>query len=182
MSEFSTRAFVGLGSNLGDRDAKLAFGLRSIAELRGVVVAAASGVYETRPLGPPQADYLNAVLELRTALSAQQLLGCLLAIERKAGRLRPRDASERCGPRTLDLDLLLYADQQIREPDLEVPHPRLHERAFVLIPLCALAPELRHPRLGDSIRTLRARLCDLDRAGVRPWPRPLPIPSAAGSG
>ena len=173
---------MGLGSNLGDRDAHLAFGLRSLAGLRGVGVAAASPVYQTRPVGPPQADYLNAVLELRTTLSARQLLRSLLAIERKAGRSRPRDAFGRCGPRTLDLDLLLYADQQIHEPDLEVPHPRLHERAFVLVPLCDLAPELQHPRLGDSIQALRARLSDLDRAGVRPWPQPLPVASPAGRG
>lgn len=178
MSKCSPRAFVALGSNLGDRDSHLAFGLRSLAVLPGVRVAAASPVYETRPVGPPQAEYLNAVAELRTTLSARQLLRSLLDIERKAGRSRPRGTAGRCGPRTLDLDLLLYGDRQIQEPHLEVPHPRLPERAFVLIPLCVLAPELRHPGLGVSIRALEARLSDHDRAGVRPWPRPLPDPNA----
>ena len=179
-SERSATAFVALGSNLGDRDAHLEFAVRSLDALRNVAIAELSPVYETQPVGPPQGPYLNAVVELQTTLPPKPLLEAMLEIESRAGRSRVPEDRASWGPRTLDLDLLLYADRLIREPGLEVPHPRLHERAFVLVPLCALAPELRHPRLGESIRCLEARLEEVDRAGIQPWPRALPDARSLG--
>ncbi len=174
--ECSAAVFVALGSNLGDRDAKLRLAVEQLAALPEVTVAALSPVYETRPIGPPQGPYLNAVAELRTSVPPRPLLDALLGIEGRAGRTRDAETPGSWGPRTLDLDLLLYADQRVKEPGLEVPHPRLHQRAFVLVPLCVLAPELRHPRLGVSIRCLAARLHETDREGVRCWPRVLQMP------
>jgi 2-amino-4-hydroxy-6-hydroxymethyldihydropteridine diphosphokinase len=180
--ERSVSAFIALGSNLGDRDAKLGFAVRSLAALPEVTIAALSPVYETRPIGPPQGPYLNAVAELRTTLLPRPLLEAMLEIEAGAGRKRVAEARASWGPRTLDLDLLFYADRRIDEPGLEVPHPRLHQRAFVLVPFCTLAPDLRHPRLGVSIRSLAARLEETDRAGVHRWPQGLSMPAGSGPG
>jgi len=119
-------------------------------------------VYETDPVGPPQPPYLNLVVEVDTGLPPQRLLEALLEIERALGRER----KERWGPRTIDLDLLLYGDWVLEEEGLEVPHPRLHQRAFVLVPLADLIPEGRHPVLG---RTFAELLALLDRKGVRPF-------------
>jgi 2-amino-4-hydroxy-6-hydroxymethyldihydropteridine diphosphokinase len=110
------------------------------------------------------------------------LLEAMLEIEAGAGRKRVAEARASWGPRTLDLDLLFYADRRIDEPGLEVPHPRLHQRAFVLVPFCMLAPDLRHPRLGVSIRSLAARLKETDRAGVHRWSRGLSMPAGSGPG
>lgn len=144
-------AYVALGSNLADREARLEAASRALAATPGTQVEAASRVYETAPVGVPgQGPYLNAVLQLRTSLSPRALWQRLQAIEREAGRLREQE-SVRWGPRCLDLDLLLYAQVCLSEPDLEIPHPRLHERAFVLEPLCELAADLVHPRLGGAL-------------------------------
>jgi 2-amino-4-hydroxy-6-hydroxymethyldihydropteridine diphosphokinase len=154
----SRRAFVALGSNLGDREAALAFAVAELRASEGVEVEALSPVYETAPVGgPPQGPYLNAVVALRTALAPRALLERLLAIEARAGRERGplRDA-----PRHLDLDLLLYDDLVLAEPGLVVPHPRLHERAFALEPLRDLAPDLVHPVLGETIDRLARRFRD----------------------
>lgn len=133
------RAFVALGSNLGDRREHLR---RAVAGLPGVV--AVSGVYETDPVGGPegQPPYLNAVVELDTDLRPRDLLEVARRLEAEAGRSR----AERWGPRTLDVDVLLVGDLVVDEPDLQVPHPRLGERAFVLVPLSDLAPDLAGPR------------------------------------
>ena len=155
------RAYVGLGSNLGDRSAHLLLGLSALSRLPQTHLLRLSPVYETEPVGPPQPPYLNLVVELETELSPRALLGEMLSIERAQGRER----RERWGPRTLDLDLLLYGDLVLKEEDLEVPHPRLHQRAFVLVPLLDLLPEGRHPLLGQSFREL---LASLDTSGVRP--------------
>lgn len=128
------RAFLALGSNLGDR---LAFLQAAVDALPDVV--AVSRVYETDPVGPPgQGPYLNAVVELDTALSPRELLDWCRRLEEGAGRVR----GERWGPRTLDVDVLLVGDERVDEPDLVVPHPRLWERAFVLVPLADVAPDL----------------------------------------
>ena len=129
------RAFLGLGSNLGDRLAHLR---RAVASLPDVV--AVSPVYETDPVGGPagQGPYLNAVVELDTERSPRQLLELAARLETEAGRVR----AERFGPRTLDVDVLLVGDLEVHEDDLEVPHPRMWERRFVLVPLADLAPEL----------------------------------------
>ena len=166
-------AYVGLGSNLGARESMLDFAVEALSSTRGVEVTACSAVYETDPVGgSSQGAFLNAVVELRSTLDPGALLDVMLEIERRAGRVR--EEGERFGPRTLDLDLLLYGaggSTCIDEPRLIVPHPRLHERGFVLEPLRELAGALRHPRIGDSIEALAARVRD-ERA-VRPWPHRL---------
>lgn len=132
-------AYVALGSNLGDRAAHLDAAMAALRATAGIEVTAMSSVHETEPVGgPPQGPYLNAVVALRTALSARDLLERLLEIEAERGRLR---GPVRNAPRSLDLDLLLYGNERIDEPDLVVPHPRMHERGFVLEPLAELAPE-----------------------------------------
>ncbi len=132
-------AFLGLGSNLGDREAMLRAAVRELAASDGVTVTACSAIYETPPWGPvPQGPYLNACVALDCTLSARGLLDLALAIERRHGRER----AIRWGPRTLDIDLLGYGSEAIDEPGLVVPHPRMAERAFVLVPLAAIAPGL----------------------------------------
>ena len=129
-----TRAFLGLGSNLGDRMAHLRVAVAALPD-----VVAVSPVYETDPVGGPEQDaYLNCVVELDTERSPHELLTLAHELEQAAARVR----TIRWGPRTLDVDVLLVGDQQVDEPDLVVPHPRLRERSFVLIPLHDLAPEL----------------------------------------
>jgi 2-amino-4-hydroxy-6-hydroxymethyldihydropteridine diphosphokinase len=135
-----TRAYVGLGSNLGEREETIR---AAVAALPGVV--AVSHLRETDPVGlTEQPRFLNGVAALETRLSARELLDTLLAIELQLGRER----RERWGPRTIDLDLLLYGEAEIDEPGLTVPHPRLHERRFALEPLAELAPGLRVPGRG----------------------------------
>lgn len=150
-------AYVGLGSNLGERRARLEGAVAALRATPGISEVRVSALYETAPVGPPQGRYLNAAARLRTTLSARQLLVRLQAIERAAGRVR---AAERNAPRSLDLDLLLYGDSRIREPDLVVPHPRLCERGFALEPLAELAPDLRHPDSGVRIDELARRVRD----------------------
>ena len=151
-------AFVSLGSNLGDRDAHLRAALSALAATGGVAVLAVSSRYETDPVGPgPQGAYLNAAARLRAALPPRALLARLLEIEAAEGRLR---GPERNGPRTLDLVLLLFGSRQIDEPGLCVPHPRLHQRAFVLEPLVEIAADRVHPVLGATIADLAARVRD----------------------
>jgi 2-amino-4-hydroxy-6-hydroxymethyldihydropteridine diphosphokinase len=147
-----TTAFIAFGSNLGDRSGHLRAGKREL-EAQAGVVSAQSRVFETEPVGGPdnQGAYLNAVVQLETGLSAHDLLRVLLGIERGRGRER----RERWGPRTLDLDVLLYGDQVIHTPDLTVPHPRLHERAFVLEPLSDLVPHHMIPGLNQTVDDLR---------------------------
>jgi 2-amino-4-hydroxy-6-hydroxymethyldihydropteridine diphosphokinase len=135
------RAYLGLGSNLGDRAANLQFALDGLAARAGRVVAI-SPVYETQPVGgPPQPDYLNAVVGVETELSPRELLGVAKALEAEAGR-EPPEAEGRWGPRPLDIDVLMVGDLRVDEPDLVVPHPRIHQRSFVLAPLADVAPDL----------------------------------------
>lgn len=132
-----TRAYLGLGSNLGDRLEHLRRAVARLGE-RGVRVLRSSRVYETEPVGgPPQSDYLNAVVEVEADGSARDLLTSCLAVEDALGRER----AERWGPRVIDIDVLTFGYQAIDEPGLRVPHPRMHERAFVLIPLLDLDPD-----------------------------------------
>jgi 2-amino-4-hydroxy-6-hydroxymethyldihydropteridine diphosphokinase len=150
------RVFVGLGSNLGDREATLRAAVEELRELPGTEVGAASSFRDTAPVGyVDQPRFLNGVVELETALPPRALLETLLAVERGFGR--DRAGVPRHGPRTLDLDLLLYAEETIAEPGLTVPHPRLHERAFVLEPLAELDPGLVIPGRGP-VQDLLANL------------------------
>lgn len=142
-----TRALIGLGSNLadphhGDSIDLLCFARDALAQTPGLRVTAVSPLYRSAPIGPAdQPDFFNAVLALDSELDAPALLAHLLQLEQQAGRVRRRH----WGERTLDLDLLLYGDQIIKLPDLIVPHPRLQERAFVLLPLLDILPEARLP-------------------------------------
>ena len=147
---------LSLGSNLGDRRSFLEGALAALDGFRDVRVLACSRFYETEPVGPPpQGPYLNAVAKLETELAPAALLSLLLELEARAGRER---GAVRNAPRTLDLDLLLHGSTCLEEDGLELPHPRMHERAFVLEPLCEIAPDLVHPRLSETIRTLAARV------------------------
>jgi 2-amino-4-hydroxy-6-hydroxymethyldihydropteridine diphosphokinase len=132
-----TISYLGLGSNLGDRLAHLQFAVDGLAARAGMVVAV-SAVYETEPMGgPAQPDYLNAVVALDTALDARGLLELAKELEVEAGR---NPEGERWGPRPLDIDILMVGDDRVEEADLIVPHPRLHQRGFVLAPLADVAP------------------------------------------
>jgi 2-amino-4-hydroxy-6-hydroxymethyldihydropteridine diphosphokinase len=151
--------FLGLGSNVGDREANLVLARARLAH-RGFRESAASAVYETEPVGgPPQGPFLNQVIGGAQDLSPRRLLEACLAIEQELGRVR----RERNGPRTLDLDILMYGDLVSDEPGLAVPHPRLHERLFVLVPLAEIAGPARHPVLHSTIAELLARCPDPSR-------------------
>jgi 2-amino-4-hydroxy-6-hydroxymethyldihydropteridine diphosphokinase len=147
-----TRAYVGLGSNLGDRESTIRSAVAELEATEGVEVVAVSTLVDTEPVGYlDQPRFLNGVAALETSRSARALLDLLLAVEGRFGRDRAAVPAQ--GPRTLDLDLLLYGNAEIDEPGLGIPHPRLHERAFVLAPLAELEPDLEVPRKG-SIQTL----------------------------
>ena len=155
--------YIALGSNMGDRAGMLE---RAIAAMNsaGISVVRQSSLYVTEPVGAPgQGWFLNAVVEAETSLLPLQLLHALLKIERELGRRRLTPH----GPRAIDLDILFYGSSVIRSRELEVPHPRLTERRFVLIPLAQLAPDFRHPVLHKSINQLLAETPD--RSEARPW-------------
>ena len=148
-----TVAFVGIGSNLEDPRAHVLRALDELAELPGTRVTARSSLYRTAPIGhAAQPDFINAVAAVDTQLSPDALLRELQAIESRHRRKR----SFPNAPRTLDLDLLLYGDARIDEPGLSVPHPRMHERAFVLQPLLEIAPQIEIPQRGAASRCLAA--------------------------
>lgn len=151
-------AYVALGSNLGDREWNLERALELLSELVDVVER--SPWIETDPVGgPPQGRYLNGVVRVETGLGPRELLELLLRIEAELGRDRSL-APEPNAPRTLDLDLLSYDQRILDEPGLRLPHPRLHERRFVLEPLAAISPEWRHPELRCSAAALLEQLED----------------------
>lgn len=138
-------AFISIGSNIGDRLQHLKDAIQSIHSQDGMSVLLVSSIYETAPVGyTDQADFLNVVIRVETELVAQDLLAACQKIERDLGRVR----DIRWGPRTLDLDILLYNNDNIELENLIVPHPRMHERAFVLIPLLEIAPSVAHPVTG----------------------------------
>ena len=150
------RAYVGLGSNLGDREETLRAAVVALGEHPSVEVVGVSSLIDTEPVGyTAQPRFLNGVAALETELSARELLELLLEVERRFGRSREDVPPQ--GPRTLDLDLLVYGTAEIEEPGLRVPHPRLHERGFVLEPLAEVAPGLEVPGRG-RVEALLARL------------------------
>jgi 2-amino-4-hydroxy-6-hydroxymethyldihydropteridine diphosphokinase len=145
-------AFIGLGANLGDPQAQVRRAVAALGELPRTRLLAASSLYRSAPVSvAAQPDFINAVAKIETGLGARELLEELLTAEARFGRERPFPGA----PRTLDLDLLLYGDRVIEEPGLVVPHPRMHERAFVLMPLAEIAAEASIPGKG-SVRTLLA--------------------------
>lgn len=152
---------IALGSNLGDSEQTIESALLRIDQVDGIRLGVRSQLYKTAPVGPPQPDYINACAVLHTTLKPEKVLQTLLATEASFGRVR----RERWGPRTLDLDLLLYGDRVMDTPRLTLPHPRMHERAFVLVPLADIAPGWQHPIHQQTIQTL---LHQVDIAGVFP--------------
>ena len=151
-----TRAFIGLGSNLGDRTQNLRNAVRALAATPGIDVIQVSSMYETEPVGgPSQPDYLNAVVEIGTVLGHRALFDACMTIEHALGR--DRSTEERWGPRSIDVDLLAMGDLVVSDPDLEIPHPRLAERAFVLVPWSEIAPFVSVPGLG-KVHELEERL------------------------
>jgi 2-amino-4-hydroxy-6-hydroxymethyldihydropteridine diphosphokinase len=154
------RAAIALGSNLGDSHAILTSALEQLADTPGIAIQRQSPIYQTIAIGPPQPDVLNACALLSTQLMPSDLLHTLLYIEAKFGRVR----REHWGPRTLDLDLLLFDDWIVMQPDLQIPHPRMTERAFVLVPLADIAPDWVEPVSGKTIAVL---VNQVDCSGVK---------------
>lgn len=155
-------AYLALGSNLGDRLETLQRAVELMDARLGIQVVRSSRVYETEPLGPPQPAYLNAVVEVLTDLEPRELLKETQAIEDELGRVR----GERWGPRTIDVDVLTFNDRTVDEPELVVPHPRMHERGFVLVPLGELEPD---PMLPGGRKLSALRLPPDAVFGVRPF-------------
>lgn len=174
-----SRAYLGLGSNLGDRSAHLQGALDRLARVPGIVLVTVSHVYATDPVGGPEQDeYLNAVVAIDTPLTALELLVVAKELEHAAGRVR----GERWGPRTLDVDVLIVGDEQVRTPDLEVPHPRMRERGFVQAPLADVAPDLAvpaPPRGWPGVRRVGVSLRFHPETGT-PAPSPRPGPERKG--
>ncbi|MEG6520609.1 2-amino-4-hydroxy-6-hydroxymethyldihydropteridine diphosphokinase [Desulfotomaculum sp. 1211_IL3151] len=136
-------AYIGLGSNMGDKKAYIQNALEQLSKYPGIHLLRAASRYESAPWGyPDQAWFINTVAEVETNLSPEELLQVLLDIEKKLDRTR----EIKWGPRTVDLDILLYGQETMNFPQLQIPHPRMHERAFVLVPLAELCPELRLPQ------------------------------------
>jgi len=162
-ARYPVLAYIGLGANLGDPRRQLEEALARLGAAEEVEVLKVSSFYLNPPLGPPEQPwYVNAVAQVRTRLAPQELLRVLQGIEAALGRVR----GERWGPRAIDLDLLLYDGEVIAEAQLEVPHPEMHRRAFVLAPLAEIAPGAWHPVLQKTAAELLAALDARERAGL----------------
>lgn len=162
----SVRAYVGMGANLGDREATIRRAVALLGSMPGIEITGISTLRQTAPWGrAEQPPYLNAAVELETELEPRVLLDVLLDVERRLGRVR---TGERFGPRTIDLDLLVHGDAVCDEPGLTLPHPRLHERRFALEPLAELAPDLVVPGRGTAASLLEALEPRIGRDMSRP--------------
>jgi len=163
-----TQAFIALGTNIEPRENHFIKALEMLTDHSEILIKKISSIYETDPVGyEDQADFLNMVIEVETELSAEKLLRYCQLIEERLGRVR----TILNGPRTIDLDILLYSQENIRMDDLEIPHPRMHERAFVLVPLGEIAPEIVVPGTGKQVQQLLEELPREEKAGVRGWPQ-----------
>jgi 2-amino-4-hydroxy-6-hydroxymethyldihydropteridine diphosphokinase len=148
-------AYLGLGSNLGDREANIRNALAAIDRLDGCELIRTSSLYETDPVGiREQPDFLNAAAEIRTKLAPEELLTALREVERGTGR----EKTFKWGPRIIDIDILLYGEERLTGENLEIPHPEMHQRAFVLTPLAEIAPMARHPETDLTIRQLSEKV------------------------
>ena len=156
-----SRVFIGVGTNQGNRLEQISRAVKALGALDRVRLVQMAMIMETDPVGgPPQDPYLNTVAELDTTLTPHALLAALQGIERQLGRV---PSAERWGPRPIDLDVLLYDDRVIRDTHLSIPHPRMHERRFVLEPLAQLAPDAVHPVLKQTIAELSAQCAHTER-------------------
>jgi 2-amino-4-hydroxy-6-hydroxymethyldihydropteridine diphosphokinase len=165
--------YLGLGANIGDRLGSLQKAVKHLSRIDGIRVIRSSRIYETAPVGgPQQPDFLNAVLQIETDLSPRDLLNACLDVEDTLGRQRHKGV--RWGPRSIDIDVLTYGDEDVFEEGIEIPHPRMHERGFVLAPLLELAAD---PPLPGSRTIATLRLGPDALAGVRPFAPPLEIPA-----
>lgn len=155
-----TRSYIGLGSNLDDRQANIIEAIKKLSSITDIVLVNRSSLYETEPVGyKDQAWFINAVVEINTILSPRRLLEVCLGIEDGMGRVRKIQK----GPREIDIDILLYGGLIINEVGLRIPHPAMHERRFVLVPLLEIAPHLDHPVLKRSIKKLLMDLGERER-------------------
>lgn len=146
-------AYIAVGSNLGDRRLTIDQAIESIKARRDISLVQVSSMIETDPVGEiEQGAYLNGMIHIQTRMEARELLEFMMSVEQSLGR--DRSAEQRWGPRTIDLDLIVFGDQVIDEPGLQVPHPRLHERGFVLVPLCEIAPDIAVPVHNETPRQM----------------------------
>jgi len=163
--------FLGIGSNIGDAAANCAVAERHISDIGGFAVLRRSSLYRTQPVGvEDQKWFVNGVIEVRTALRPRALMDAILGLEDKMGRIR----NGKCGPRIIDIDILFYGQVVMDEEGLVIPHPRLHKRRFVLVPLDEIAPHAIHPAFGVSVRSLLNRLKDNNKVEwlSGEWDRP----------
>ena len=160
------RVYIGIGSNLGDRKANTIEAVDRIAKLPTTRVSRASSLYESEPLGDAKTWFVNSVIEIETEFAPEQLLKKLKAIEQAMGRKRVK--GKRWGSRVIDLDILISDHEVVEKRTLKVPHPEMHKRRFVLLPLAELAPQVVHPQLGQTVSALLATLKDEKRVTLLP--------------